>query len=77
MPKVTAKATYCGHILQAETDLNRQGEWTARCVVEGSHFKGTIMLHDSFRSPSAALDAIFTAARRSVDERRSLGQAQR
>ena len=69
--KVTAKATYCGHTLQAETDCNNLGQWTGRCVVEGSHFHGTVVVDSSFRAPTAALDALLTAARRSVDEARS------
>ena len=69
--KVTAKATYCGHTLQAETDCNGLGQWTGRCVVEGPHFQGTVRLYTSFRAPTAALDGLLTAARRSVDETRS------
>jgi hypothetical protein len=70
--RVTAKATYCGHSLQAETDCSNGGQWTGRCVVEGSHFHGTVVLDTSFRAPTAALDALLTAARRSVDEARSV-----
>ena len=69
--KVTAKVTYCGHTLQAETDCNSLGHWTGRCVVKGPHFQGTVMLYTSFRAPTAALDTALTAARRSVDEARN------
>ena len=54
--KVTAKATYCGHTLQAETDLNYLGQWTGRCVVEGPSFQGTVVLHSPFPAPAAALE---------------------
>ena len=70
--KVTAKATYCGHTLQAETDVNDLGQWTGRCVVDGPHFQGTVVLYTAFRAPTAALDGLLTAARRSIDEKRSL-----
>jgi hypothetical protein len=70
--KVTAKATYCGHTLRAETDVNDLGQWTGRCVVDGPHFQGTVVLYAPFRAPTAALDALLTEARRSVDEGRSV-----
>ena len=70
--KVTAKATYCGHTLQAETDLNYLGQWTGRCVVEGPSFQGTVVLHSPFPAPAAALEALLRAARRRVDEGRSV-----
>ena len=70
--KVTAKATYCGHRLQAETDLNHLGQWTGRCVVDGPSFQGTVVLHSPFQAPAAALEALLTAARRWVDEGRSV-----
>ena len=70
--KVTATATYCGHTLQAETDVNDRGQWTGRCVVDGPHFQGTVVLCTPFRAPTAALDGLLTAARRSIDEKRSL-----
>ena len=60
--------TYCGHRLQAEAELNRQGEWIAQCVVEGSAFKGTVVLHPPRTTPTAALDAILASGRRWVDE---------
>ena len=41
--KVSAKATYCGHTLQAETDLNPLGQWTGRCVVDGPSFQGAVV----------------------------------
>ena len=66
--KVSAKATYCGHTLQAETDLNPLGQWTGRCVVDGPSFQGAVVLYTPFRAPTAALDALLTAARRLVDE---------
>lgn len=65
--KVSAKATYCGHTLQAETDLNPLGQWTGRCVVDGPSFQGAVV-YTPFRAPTAALDALLTAARRLVDE---------
>ena len=70
--KVTAKATYCGHTLQAETDRNYLGQWTGRCVVEGPSFQGTVVLHSPFPAPAAALEALLRAARRWVDEGRSV-----
>ncbi len=70
--KVTATATYCGHTLRAETDVNDRGQWTGRCVVDGPHFQGTVVLSTPFRAPTAALDGLLTAARRSIDEKRSL-----
>ena len=70
--KVTATATYCGHILQAETDVNDLGQWTGRCVVNGPHFQGTVVQDAPFRAPTTALDALLTAARRSIDEGRSV-----
>jgi hypothetical protein len=39
------KVIYCGHSLQAEAELNRQGEWIGQCVVGGSAFTRTIMLY--------------------------------
>jgi hypothetical protein len=68
--KVMAKARYCGHTLQAEAEVNRQGEWTGQCVVEGPAFKGTIALYSPLPTPKEALDAILAAGRRSVDEQR-------
>jgi hypothetical protein len=65
--KVTVKATYCGHTLQAEVGLNRQGDWIGRCVVEGPAFKGTVTLYAPLRTPTEALEAILTLARHSVD----------
>ena len=70
--KVTATATYCGHTLQAETDIDDLGRWTGRCVVDGPQFQGTVILYTSFRAPTAALDALLTAARRSIDQGRSV-----
>jgi hypothetical protein len=69
--EVTATATYCGHTLQAETDVDDLGRWTGRCVVGGPQFQGTVVLYSPFRAPTAALDALLTAARRSIDEGRS------
>jgi hypothetical protein len=66
--RVLVNVTYCGHRLQAEAELNRQGEWIAQCVVEGSVFKGTLVLHPPRRTPTAALDAILASGRRWVDE---------
>lgn len=60
--KVTATATYCGHTLQAETDIDDLGRWTGRCVVDGPQFQGTVVLYSPFRAPTAALDALLTAA---------------
>jgi hypothetical protein len=70
--KVTATATYCGHTLQAETDVDDLGRWTGRCVVDGPQFQGTVVLYSPFRAPTAALDALLTAARRSIDEGRGV-----
>jgi hypothetical protein len=70
--KVTATATYCGHTLQAETDVDDLGRWTGRCVVGGPQFQGTVVLYSPFRAPTAALDALLTAARRSIDEGRNV-----
>jgi hypothetical protein len=70
--KVTATATYCGHTLQAETDVDDLGRWTGRCVVDGAQFQGTVVLYSPFRAPTAALDALLMAARRSIDEERSV-----
>ena len=69
--KLTATATYCGHTLQAETDVDDLGRWTGRCVVDGPQFQGTVVLYSPFRTPTAALDALLTAARRSIDELRN------
>jgi hypothetical protein len=68
--KVMAKAKYCGHTLQAEAEVNRQGEWIGQCLVEGPAFKRTITRYSPFPTPKAALDAILAAGRRSVDEQR-------
>jgi hypothetical protein len=68
--KVMAKATYCRHILQAEAEVNRQGEWIGQCIVKGPVFKGVITLHSPLLTPKAALDAILAAGRRAVDEGR-------
>ena len=70
--KVTATATYCGHTLQAETNVNDLRQWTGQCVVDGPQFQGTVALYTSFRAPTAALDALLTAARRSIDEGRNV-----
>ena len=70
--KVTATATYCGHTLQAETDIDDLGRWTGRCVVDGPQFQGTVVLYTSFRAPTAALDALLTAAQRAIDEGRNV-----
>ena len=70
--KVTATATYCGHTLQAETDVDDLGRWTGRCVVGGPQVQGTVVLYSPFRAPTAALDALLMAARRSIDEERSV-----
>jgi hypothetical protein len=70
--KVTATATYCGHTLQAETNVNDLKQWIGRCVVDGPQFQGTVVLYTSFRAPTAALDALLTAARGSIDEARSV-----
>ena len=66
--KIMAKVTYCGHSLQAEAELNRQGQWIGQCVVGARAFKRTIVLHTPLRTPTAALDAILAAGRRWVDE---------
>jgi hypothetical protein len=66
--KVMVKVIYCGHSLQAEAELNRQGEWIGQCVVGGSAFTRTIMLYTPLRTPTAALDAMLTAGRRWIDE---------
>ena len=66
--KVMAKVTYCGHNLQAEAELNRQGEWIGRCVAGGSALKRTIVLYTPLRTPTAALDALLAAGRRWVYE---------
>ena len=68
--KVTAKATYCGHTLQAEVEWNRQRDWIGRCVVKGPRFNGAVTLYAPLRTPAEALDAILTMARQSVDEER-------
>ena len=70
--KVTATATHRGHTLQAETDINDLGRWIGRCVVDGPQFQGTVVLYTSFRAPTAALDALLTAAQRSIDEGRNV-----
>jgi hypothetical protein len=67
---VTVKVTYCGHALQAEVEVNRQGDWIGRCVVKGPAFKGTVTLYAPLRTPTEALDAILATARHSVDEER-------
>jgi len=61
--KVTVKTTYCGHILQAEVELNRQKDWIGRCVVRGLIFNGAVTLYAPLRTPTEALDAILTMAR--------------
>ena len=38
--KVMVNVTYCGHSLQAEAELNRQGEWIGHCVVRESPSRG-------------------------------------
>jgi hypothetical protein len=70
---VTAKTTYCGHILQAEVTLNRHKDWIGRCVVTGPLFNGAVTLYAPLQTPTAALDAILTMARHSVDEERGAG----
>ena len=75
--KVMAKVTYCGHSLQAEAELNRQGEWIGQCVVGGSACKRTIVLYTPLRTPTAALDAMLAAGRRWVDEQQSTERAAR
>jgi hypothetical protein len=65
-----ADERYCGHTLQAEAEVNRQGEWIGQCIVEAPAFKGTIALYSPLPTPQAALDAILAAGRRSVDEQR-------
>jgi hypothetical protein len=67
---VTATATYCGHTLRAETDVNPRGGWTGQCFVDGPAYTGAVVLSTPFRVPTAALDALLTAARRSVDQAR-------
>jgi hypothetical protein len=71
--KVTANTTYCGHIFQAEVQLNRHKDWIGRCVVTGPFFNGSVTLYAPLRTPTAALDAILTMARHSVDEERGAG----
>jgi hypothetical protein len=66
--KVSATATYCGHTFRAETNVNQQGGWTGQCVVDGPAYKGAVILYAALRAPTAALDALLTAARRSVDQ---------
>jgi hypothetical protein len=66
--KVMAKVTYCGHSLQAEAELNRQGEWIGQCVVRASALRRTIVLYTPLRIPTATLDALLAAGRRWVDE---------
>ena len=56
---------------QAETDVDDLGRWTGRCVVDGPQFQGTVVLYSPFRAPTAALDALLTAARCSIDELRN------
>jgi hypothetical protein len=68
--KVMVKARYCGHTLQAEAEVNRQGEWIGQCIVKGPAFEGTITLYSPLPAPKAALDTILAAGRRSVDEGR-------
>jgi hypothetical protein len=66
--RVMVNVTYCGHRLQVEAELNRRGEWIGQCVVAGSAFKRTLVLHTPHRTPTGALDAILAAGRRWVDE---------
>jgi hypothetical protein len=61
-----------GYELRAETDVDDLGRWTGRCVVDGPQFQGTVVLYSPFRAPTAALDALLTAARRSIDEGRNV-----
>ena len=70
--KVIATATYCGHTLRAETDVNDRGQWTGRCVVDGPHFQGTVVLSTPFRAPTAALDGLFDGSPASIRSKRSL-----
>ena len=64
------KVTYCGHTLQAEAEVNRQGQWVGRGVVVGRAFEGTLPLTAPLPTPTAALDAILAAGRRWIDEQR-------
>lgn len=73
--RVMVNVIYCGHRLQAEAELNRMGEWIAQCVVGGSTFKGTLVLHPPRRTPTAALDAILAAGRRWVDEQQGTARS--
>ena len=74
---VMVKVTYCGHSLQAKAELTRQGEWIGQCVVGGSAFERTIVLHTPLRTPTAALDAILAAGRRWVDDQRGMEKSTR
>jgi hypothetical protein len=72
MPRIKAvvKVTYCGHTLQAEAEVNRQGEWVGRGLIVGRAFEGTLPLTTPLPTPTAALDAILAAGRRWIDEQR-------
>ena len=67
--KVMATGKYCGHTLQAEAEVNRQGDWIGRCVVKGPALNGVLSLYAPLRTPTEALDAILTMARHSIAER--------
>jgi hypothetical protein len=73
--KVTANATYCGHTLRAEVELNRQKDWMGRCAVTGPAFNGTVRLYAPLRTPREALDALLTEARWWIDEERGAGSS--
>jgi hypothetical protein len=70
--QVTATTAYCGHVLRAEVELNRQKDWMGRCVVTGPAFNGTVSLYAPHRTPRAALDELLALARHSVDEERGV-----
>jgi hypothetical protein len=65
------KVTYCEHLLQAEAEVDRQGQWVGRGIVVGRAVEGTLPLTAPLPTPTAALDAILAAGRRWIDEQRS------
>ena len=68
--KAVVKVTYCDHTLQAEAEVNRQGEWVGRGVIVGRAFVSTLPLTTPLPTPTAALDAILAAGRRWIDDQR-------
>jgi hypothetical protein len=73
--KAVVKVTYCDHTLQAEAEVDRQGQWVGRGIVVGRAVEGILPLTVPLPTPTAALDAILAAGRRWIDDQRSAERA--